>query len=540
MDEMVYRDVRSWRERLRDVGAWVAGRFYAMAESRTQTLSVLALCAGAVAIAPHWTAAILSIGIASALSHRFVRRPQPKVGNGIFCAGHDRVSGEEIWLDGDQFRQHTLVIGATGLGKTEALLGLAENPLAWGSGFVIVDGQGEAGLVSKVFAMARLYGREDDVLVLNFMSANHDLVASRGAMRSNTMNPLASASPASVVQMVVSMMDDASSDGPMWKGRAAALMTGIARALCWLRDQGRFDLNYGSLRDWMNFKAVVDLASPETHPDMPDEIRKSVANYLTSLPGFDVAKGYRQSSATLDQHGYLEMVLKKIAGSLADMYGHVFFTDAGQIDMNDVVLNRRILVVVLPRLEQAPDDIANLGRVVVANLKSTMGSILGSGIPEPWQKMGEVRPTNADSPFMVVLDEVGSYAGEGIALMCAQARALGIGLVLSSQDIPAMKRRNEKEAASVIANTSTKIFMRLQEVEQDEAATGDSGEVDRINPRIIAHLKREMGDMTFLHHDQIIQGVAPHPGYSNAGDLGRTRINQFIKLDAGVRKGASK
>ncbi len=65
-----------------------------------------------------------------------------------------------------------------------------------------------------------------------------------------------------------------------------------------------------------------------------------------------------------------------------------------------------------------------------------------------------------------MLDEVGYYTVEGLALMAAQARSLGFSMIYASQDIPAMKRLNEKEAASIIANTNTKIFMRTEEMDQ--------------------------------------------------------------------------
>lgn len=47
--------------------------------------------------------------------------------------------------------------------------------------------------------------------------------------------------------------------------------------------------------------------------------------------------------------------------------------------------------------------------------------------------------------------------------MAAQARSLGFSLVFATQDIPAMLRNDDKEAKSMIANTTTKIFMRVEE-----------------------------------------------------------------------------
>ena len=69
-----------------------------------------------------------------------------------------------------------------------------------------------------MFALARRFGREDDLLVLNFMTGNQDLGAAGGKIMSNTLNPFSSGS-STLTQMVVSLMD-IGGDGAMWKGRA--------------------------------------------------------------------------------------------------------------------------------------------------------------------------------------------------------------------------------------------------------------------------------------------------------------------------------
>ena len=282
---------------------------------------------------------------------------------------------------------------------------------------------------------------------------------------------------------------------------------------------------------------------------------------LTSLPGYQADKGYKQSQTTLDQHGYLEMQFTKILGSLADVYGHVFLTPHGHVDMHDVVLNRRILIIMLPALEKSGDEIANLGKIVVATLKGMMGSTLGSKLEGTWDEVVENRPTNSPSPFLVILDEVGYYTVEGMALMAAQARSLGFSMIYASQDIPAMKRLNEKEAASIIANTNTKIFMRSEEAEVTGKLAVESGgkglqarlsgysgettntgvsfkdtmdssitEVDRVN---FTDLKQQTeGQMTVMFQDKIVRATsfyANPEGSVNKKKL-KLRANHFIQV----------
>ncbi|BCB22159.1 TraM recognition domain-containing protein [Bosea sp. ANAM02] len=396
---------------------------------------------------------------------------------GIFFLGNDMVRGSELWLGNDDCRQHFLVLGTTGAGKTEALIGFVANALSWNSGFLFCDGKADVSLYFKLYALMRYFGREDDLLVINFMTGNRDTSGFRGDFNitSNTLNPFSNGSSDSLTQLVISLMDETGGDGALWKGRASAMFTGVMRALVWLREQNVVDLNVGVIRDYLSLKRIIDLAKPTKYPDMPPHIRHSISSYLTSLPGYKDDKGYNQAQTTLDQHGYLEMQFTKIMGSLADVYGYIFSTPFGEVDMADVVLNRRGLVIMLPALEKADDEIANLGKIVVATLKGMMGNALGSELEGTVQRIVDNRVTNSSSPFPVILDECGYYLVTGMAVMAAQARSLGFAMIFGAQDLQSMKRHNDKEANSIIANTNTKIFMRTEEPNETAKLAIDRG-----------------------------------------------------------------
>ncbi len=363
--------------------------------------------------------------------------------------------------------------------NTEALLGFASNAVSWGSGFLFIDGKGDVSTFASINALARRFGREDDLLVLNYMTGNQDVGAGGGKLRSNTMNPFSHGASDTLTNMVVSLMDEVGGDGAMWKGRATAMFTGVMRALTWLRDDNRIDLNVAEIRDHLNLKRIIDLADPNKYPDLPPHIRHNVRSYLTSLPGYQEEKIYKQGQTTLDQHGYLEMQFTRVLGSLADVYGYIFQTPFGEIDMSDVVLNRRMVLIMLPALEKASDEIANLGKIVVATLRGMMGSTLGSEIEGSWQDVVENRLTKSPSPFIVILDEVGYYMVDGMDLMAAQARSLGFSLVFAGQDLNAMKRISEKVFGSVLGNTRTKVLLGTEDTETMELASKLGGKALR-------------------------------------------------------------
>nr|WP_250807966.1 TraM recognition domain-containing protein [Neorhizobium tomejilense] len=505
----------------------------------------------------------LKLPVQSKLADAHERHPATgaaQTSAGIFFLGNELRTGKQVWLTNSDCRQHFLVLGTTGAGKTETLLGFASNAISWGSGFLFCDGKGDVALFAKVYALARRFGREDDLLVLNYMTGNADVGLSYGEKRSNTLNPFATGSADGLTQMVVGLMDDTGGDGAMWKGRATAMFTGVMRALTWMRDHQLIDLNVSEIRDHLQLKRIIDLASDEQYDSMPKPISKSIKSYLTSLPGYKESQGYNQSQTTLDQHGYLEMQFTKILGSLADVYGHIFHTPHAEVDMADVVLNRRILVIMLPALEKSKDEIANLGKIVVATLKGMMGGTLGNKVEGNWGDIVENRPTNSPSPFIVVLDEVGYYMVDGMDLMAAQARSLGFAMVFAGQDINAMKRLNEKVFGSVQGNTNTKIIMRTEDPDTAKLAvdaggkafraqlgayTGQAGElartysdnmearleaVDRINPLDLK--AQDEGEMHIIHKEWLVRakGFYAAPESSLNKRKLKLRPNHFITV----------
>src|SRR5690606_16893556 len=163
------------------------------------------------------------------------------------------------------------------------------------------------------------------------------------------------------------------------------------------------------------------------------------------------------------QHGYLTMQFTRSLQSLGDDYGYIFDTAAADVDMVDIVLNRRVLIVLIPALEKSGDETANLGKIVPATLKGMMGSTLGATVEGESSTVIENKPTHSATPFITVFDEVGYYVSDGMAVMAAQARSLGFCLVFSAQDLPALQKRVKEESRSITGNCNIKIFGKLSD-----------------------------------------------------------------------------
>lgn len=391
---------------------------------------------------------------------------------GILYMGNIKQTNEEVWFTNNDIRTHMLYLGTTGSGKTEGLKSMVTNALTWGSGFVYIDGKADTDLWSSLSSLVRRFGRDDDLFVLNYMTGNSDEKAP-----SNSLNPFSSGSASYLTNMLVSLMPAAEGDNAMWKERAVSLLGSLMPALTYMRDHHDMPLSVSSIRHAMNFPDVIRLSRNEA---LPPKLRESIKGYLDTLPGYvdeafddngqDKPLGpdtpQTDTQVPKQQHGYLTMQFTRSLQSLGDDYGYIFDVANADVDMVDVVLNRRILVVLIPALEKSSDETANLGKIVAATLKGMMGSTLGSTVEGDTAAIIENKPTHSATPFMTIFDEVGYYATDGMAVMAAQARSLGFALVYAAQDLPALEKRVKEEARSITANCNIKIFGKLEDPTQ--------------------------------------------------------------------------
>lgn len=389
---------------------------------------------------------------------------KPAIADGMFFYGNDQDDGnKEVWLAKKDACTHTIMLATTGGGKTEALLSMASNSLVQGSGFIFIDGKADVSLLQKVYSLCRTFGREDDLLVINYNTGNRDISFDTPDMKiSNTLNPFSFGSSKSLTQLLVSLMSDSGGKGDFWKDRAISLVESIIPALVWKRDKQKMLLDVSTIREYLNLSRIIELRKIE---EMPINIQESLRAYCENLAGWNEKKGAQQGDTTLEQHGYLQMQFTRTLGSLGDVYGHIFRTPLGEVDMYDIITNRRILLVMIPALENSPSELANLGRIIVALIKSMMASALGDKFEGDVYEIVDDRFTNAETPYQTFFDEYASYIVEGSSVMQAQARSLNIAMTVATQNYSQLKNASETEASTIMGNSNTKIFGKIEDAE---------------------------------------------------------------------------
>ena len=411
------------------------------------------------------------------------RKPRQAAGD-IFI-GNDQLTGQELWLTNEDGRQHGTIPGTTGAGKTTAIVSFLANALTHGSGFVLVDGKASNELYGDILALARRFGREDDVFVLNFLTASRPGVGLGGLVldsQSNTFNPFSTGNADAIRELLVSQLGDfnPSDANGVFRGRAVALLGTMAPVLVWMRDHKGITINIEQIRQSLELRSIWTLATlkqflirepgatdPRTIavPDIPGDLLYPLLAYLGEIPGYNIDLPYNEQKTDepFKQHGFALFYFTAAFTQLAVSLGHIFKVDAGDIDMRDIVLNRRILVVNLPALENSDDSLAALGKIVVASLRGMMAQLLGARLEGDPKEIFVARPGMGQGPFHVVFDELAYYATNGMDRMLAMGRGLNMMFWLAFQEVGGIWARLGEKTYSLLGNANLTIAMRQQD-----------------------------------------------------------------------------
>lgn len=432
---------------------------------------------------------------------------------GILYTGYERTfdAGRELWLSMDDLTRHLILMATTGAGKTEMLLGYVLNALSWGKGMIFSDGKAQNDVWFSVASLARRFGREDDLRVLNFITGGQSraqrlLDNDKSRQQSNTINPFALAQETYIIQLMYSMLPPADSEGG-WQEKAKAMIQALVIGLVYKCRKEGLVMSQRTIQEHLPLRDVVRLHQQAVTERWHEEARLPVENYLANLAGFDMTlinSPSEWSTEALNQHGYLIQQFTRMLGLFSDTYGHVFSGGAGNIDLRDVVHNDRILVVLIPALELSASEAAALGRLTVSQAAMVLSQDLGEKIEGKARDILVVKKFKDRFPFLWIADEVGAYYTEVFGHLATQVRSLGYSLILAGQDLQRLKSAAGDKIWTLIGNMFTRVAGTLNDPKETLEMFQKAGGSDYQG--VQTSMQREaglMGGSTFRDSDQI-------------------------------------
>ncbi|MGK2858241.1 MAG: type IV secretory system conjugative DNA transfer family protein [Thermoanaerobaculia bacterium] len=315
-------------------------------------------------------------------------------------------------------QQHTLVLGATGSGKSNLLETLALANLRAKRGFTLVDLHGD--LFTRVAAWA-LTTRPQRLVLLDFTRPD-------SLPGWNPLNPFAGIDPGRQVDLLVGVMKR------LYAGEEAA---------SWAWGVKVEELMRHALR------ACIESASAFSLADLPSffllpSIRQRV---LASLPEEHIARVYFTTRFGAREEMYVSAVLNKLEPFLGSIAVQRFlgqkistFDLMGAIDRGDTVL-------------------VNLAKGYLGPTADVMGRLLVNVLQTAALRRERIAPARR-TPYALLLDEAHVLAGaeSGLEDFLVAARKYRVSVTLAAQGLSLFPPNFR---AHLLGNTARQFFFRL-------------------------------------------------------------------------------
>jgi intracellular multiplication protein IcmO len=197
----------------------------------------------------------------------------------------------------------------------------------------------------------------------------------------------------------------------------------------------------------------------------------------------------------LNQHGYLESQLVPAIATLTFGYREIYNDEIGEVDFRDVILNRRLLVVLLPSLERNEKGSEMLGRLAVAAIKGALAQFLDTPMEGSRRQIIEAAAENARTPFFIILDEYGYYLVRGFAKAFAQARGFLVSLLFGVQTYDDLLASDKVEGERTWGNANIKYAGRTTSGYDSETYRKLAGAGGRAQVQVIQDAEYNPGDI---------------------------------------------
>lgn len=167
----------------------------------------------------------------------------------------------------------------------------------------------------------------------------------------------------------------------------------------------------------------------------------------------------------IQQHAYAQQQWDALSNTFAT-FRHVFGQTKSEIKPEKLIRENRFLYILLPPLEQSPDQVEILGKMIIMTIREVAAIALGGEQLSIHKTLAYINKDKATpKPFtLVVLDEYGAYPVPGIDTLLAQVRSLNMSMVLSVQDFASTKTGGDNITSQerALANT-TKWFLKAED-----------------------------------------------------------------------------
>ena len=340
--------------------------------------------------------------------------------------------GEEVRLSDDDNLKHLVVLGRSGCGKTSFLLGLLYQQIQRGGGYIFIDGKVSRTTIDQVYYLSKLAMRES---LFRIFDPSDPLIT-------HTYNPLIKAvqniDKSNVAETLIKLLDPIP-DGSLAQHYQTLTLNLLHRVVKVFHTIGKA----ATIRDLLEVLSHMDVV----YPILAEEIKD--AHMMRDLVEY---YKYFQKEVLKAREEKFEGLDAKINSLLASKATKALCSPGSDIDFYNAIYKSHNVYVGLP-MDRDPSIAAGLGRVILTDIRVAISEILGHTKWKP------------NPPFLIILDEFGSYATPDFSVVFEKSREANVIVVGAIQSISNLTDGNKmlsRDFAERILGNANKIFMALE------------------------------------------------------------------------------
>jgi ABC-type oligopeptide transport system ATPase subunit len=360
--------------------------------------------------------------------------------------GYTTDAGLPVYIPDSENYGHRFIIGQSGVGKTTFANLLTLQQIQRGGGLLSINGKLDDEDLQTIYRMARYYGRERDILVLN----------AGDPKQSNSYNPILFGDSDEVAARVLSLIPSTETN-PGADHYKQSANQGIATLVAALQ-KAKYAYNFMDL--------TILLQSPRALDYLERAVAAKVRNAkeLTNLQLF--TSQFRTAQSRTGEMVIDMKKLKDVFGGIGgrmymfatNNFGEVLNSYTPELRIYDAIMDRKIVYVMLPTMGK---DVAasNLGKLVVADYRTAISWV-------------QARPKRErPMPYTLALfDEAGSYVTDSFNRIFEQSRTAHQMLNILVQTKANLDAISDELREMVLGNTWTKVFFKIGTPESAEMA----------------------------------------------------------------------
>lgn len=358
--------------------------------------------------------------------------------------GYDINFGHYKWQNDHSMKTHQMILGSTIYKKYDVYL--ANQAMKENRSLIFFNGEGDNDTLKALLKSAIDKNRRSDVKIVNFK--NYSLYPEHEhKIQDNFLG-----SSSGLTELFYSMID-ISED--FWKGRCISLLSAVMQYLVFHRDTNKQTITLHRIKELLSLENFLEVLKEK---NIPLHIKNSFISYIESLPNFKFDKSIKNEHAVV-QHNYLSEKLINILNELID--SGYFVQDDKAINLHNLLDKQNQNIYIIQFSSDNKNLNEKLNNLFMNAIKGKIANLLGVSLDLNEKEYLEKKNINRNVLYLFIRS---CYLPKGIAVLPAQARSQGLSLNFSYSNMSELQNySNENEAASIIANTNTKIFSALEE-----------------------------------------------------------------------------